>query len=97
MRSPAIAGEEWPGGSGVFQTTLRLGPNSTGRFVSSEIPVELGPRNWGQSAAPRTTGSRRARIFAAIHLFISLLHFLPAASVVLVGSAPVQVTSAVGP
>jgi hypothetical protein len=49
--SPAIAGEELPGGSGVFHTTLLSGPNSIGRFVSSDVPDALGPRNWGQSAA----------------------------------------------
>src|SRR5688572_26060949 len=49
--SPAMDGDEWPGGSGVFQTTLVSGPNFSGRFASSLTPAALGPRNWGQSAA----------------------------------------------
>ena len=33
MRSSVSAGDEWPNGSSVFQTTLVVGPNSAGRRV----------------------------------------------------------------
>src|SRR5437016_1322983 len=51
MRSRVSTGEEWPGGSGVFQITFLLGPNSTGRPVVSETPLPFGPRNCDQSSA----------------------------------------------
>src|SRR4030095_14401191 len=43
IRSPARTGDEWPEGSGVFQTTFFAGPNSTGRFAAVPTPEELGP------------------------------------------------------
>src|SRR5215471_3696573 len=49
MRVRASTGDEWPGGSEVFQTAFLSGPNSTGRFVASETPVPLGPRKRGHS------------------------------------------------
>src|SRR5215510_5563633 len=49
MRVRASTGDEWPGGSEVFQTTFFSGPNSTGRFVAPETPVPLGPRKRGHS------------------------------------------------
>src|SRR5262249_15669661 len=51
MRSPTTTGEEWPGGSAVFQTTLVVGPSSAGRRALSARPQQLRPRNSGQSAA----------------------------------------------
>jgi len=42
------AGDECPNGSAVFQTTLRVGPNSVGRRVLVEMPEPFGPRNRDQ-------------------------------------------------
>src|SRR4029078_5966513 len=53
MRDSPSTGEEWPGGSGVFQRTFFSGPKLTGRPVASETPVPFGPRN-------RLHGSRSA-------------------------------------
>src|SRR5260370_34591429 len=47
-------GDEWPGGSGVFQITFLPGPTSNGSPVSDEVPSPEGPRNCGQSAAGAT-------------------------------------------
>src|SRR5882762_3020535 len=46
-------GEEWPGGSGSFQTTLFA--NSAGASDASATPDPFGPRNRGQSAASNAT------------------------------------------
>jgi len=43
-------GDEWPGGSAVFQITFLLGPNSSGSPVDAETPLPFGPRNCGQSS-----------------------------------------------
>src|SRR5262245_29810055 len=51
MRSRVSTGDEWPGGSSVFQTTFLLGPNSVGNPVVAETPVPFGPRNCDQSSA----------------------------------------------
>src|SRR6266487_3931917 len=51
MRLRVSTGEEWPGGSAVFQITFLFGPNSTGRPVVAETPLPFGPRNCGQSSA----------------------------------------------
>src|SRR5262249_9214654 len=64
--SPAMAGEEWPGGRVVFQTTLRSGPNSVGRMGSSETPDASGPRNCGQSDAMSSVAIRTERIKARL-------------------------------
>src|SRR6187397_358161 len=45
MRDSPSTGEEWPGGSGVFQRTFFPGPKLTGRPVASDTPVPFGPRN----------------------------------------------------
>src|SRR4051794_28559381 len=45
MCDPVSTGEEWPGGSGVFQRTFFSGPKLTGRPVASDTPVPFGPRN----------------------------------------------------
>src|SRR5205823_241967 len=60
--SPAMAGEEWPGGRAVFHTTFRSGPNSVGSLVSPETPEAFGPRNCGQSEAVSSIAIRRGRI-----------------------------------
>src|SRR6267142_3807922 len=52
MRFFVRTGDEWPGGSGVFQITFLLGPNSSGSPVDAETPVPFGPRNCDQSSAP---------------------------------------------
>ena len=51
MRSLVSTGDEWPGGSAVFQTTFLLGPNSSGSPVDAETPLPFGPRNCDQSSA----------------------------------------------
>jgi hypothetical protein len=51
IRSRVSTGDEWPGGSAVFQTTFVLGPNSTGKPVDAETPLPFGPRNCDQSSA----------------------------------------------
>src|ERR1700737_2793047 len=51
MRLRVTTGEEWPGGSAVFQITFLLGPNSTGRPLVTETPLPFGPRNCDQSSA----------------------------------------------
>src|SRR6476646_6340217 len=61
MRSPTTTGEEWPGGTFTFQRTLVSGPISAGSLAApSARPVQLGPRNWGQSAA--WTGRERRAV-----------------------------------
>src|SRR5689334_3083304 len=65
MRSPTTAGEEWPGGTATFQTTLVSGPISAGSLAASARPVQLGPRNCGQSAA-RAGRVRREASRAAV-------------------------------
>jgi hypothetical protein len=50
-RSLVSTGEEWPGGSGVFQTTFFSGPNTSGSPVDAVTPLPFGPRNCGQSSA----------------------------------------------
>jgi hypothetical protein len=59
IRSSPTDGEELPGGRAVFQTTLVLGPNSTGRPASSEIPAAFGPRNCGHSQPASRPATRR--------------------------------------
>src|SRR4029077_5402357 len=51
IRSSDSTGDEWPGGSGVFQRTFFPGPNSAGRPVVLDTPNAFGPRNCGQSEA----------------------------------------------
>src|SRR5438477_5710244 len=51
MRLPSTMGEEYPGGSSVFQITFRAGPNSSGSPVASATPEPLGPRNLAHSIA----------------------------------------------
>src|SRR5688572_4846392 len=47
-----MTGDEWPGGSAVFQMTFLSGPISLGSARSSlGMPVALGPRNCDQSPA----------------------------------------------
>jgi hypothetical protein len=60
MRLRVSTGEEWPGGSAVFQTTFLLGPNSSGRPVVAETPVPFGPRNCDQSSATAVVNGRDA-------------------------------------
>src|ERR1700730_3428453 len=50
MRSRVSTGEEWPGGSSVFQITFLLGPNSWGSPVVADTPVPFVPRNCDQSS-----------------------------------------------
>src|ERR1035441_6692088 len=51
IKSPAITGEEYPNGTGVFQTTFFSCPNSVGRRLAWPTPLPLGPRYWGHSPA----------------------------------------------
>src|SRR5262249_22245902 len=49
IRCSHTHGEEWPTGSGVFQTTWFSGPKWTGSSMhSGATPSALGPRNCGQ-------------------------------------------------
>ena len=66
MRLRVSTGDEWPGGSGVFQITFLLGPNSSGRPVDAETPVPFGPRNCDHSWATALVESSKA-IEAAIN------------------------------
>src|SRR5436853_1984573 len=50
MRVGVSTGDEWPGGSAVFQTTFLSLPNSVGRLVEVESPEPLGPRKRDQSS-----------------------------------------------
>src|SRR5437870_2949548 len=51
MRSPTTTGEECPGATAIFQTTLVAGPISVGSAASPLVrPEQLGPRNCVQSA-----------------------------------------------
>src|SRR6266496_5861875 len=50
-RSRVSTGDEWPGGSAVFQITFLLGPNSSGSPVDAETPLPFGPRNCVHSSA----------------------------------------------
>ena len=53
-RSPHTAGEECPGATGTFQSTLRSGCQSVGIPGSLEIPCPPGPRHCGQFSAAAT-------------------------------------------
>src|SRR5258708_4035076 len=54
MRVRVSTGDEWPGGSGVFQTTFFSAPNSLGRLVEVESPEPFGPRKRDQSSSATT-------------------------------------------
>src|SRR4028118_1566110 len=58
-RSRVSTGEEWPGGSGVFQTTFFAGPNTSGSPIETETPLPFGPRNCGQSSANAPVAANR--------------------------------------
>ena len=66
MRFFVNTGDEWPGGSGVFQITFLLGPNCSGSPVVAETPVPFGPRNCDQSSATAFVNGPKA-IKAAIN------------------------------
>src|SRR5882762_537214 len=57
-------GEEWPGGSGSFQTTLFA--NSAGASDASATPDPFGPRNRVQSAASNATIRMIATLIASV-------------------------------
>ena len=70
MRDSLSTGEEWPGGSGVFQRTFFSGPKLTGRPVASDTPVPFGPRNrlhGSRSAADTATQTSDTPRSAPIH------------------------------
>ena len=73
IRRPEIEGEDSPMGIGVFQATFELGPNCTGRPVSSATPAALTPRNCGQSSATPRRITNKAHIvgdsIASAHVF----------------------------
>src|SRR5688500_5764088 len=50
MRSPRTIGDEWPGGSAVFQRTFLSGPICVGNLPAPTATPELGPRNCDHSA-----------------------------------------------
>src|SRR5215471_5794582 len=54
MRSPQMTGVE-PENDGIasFHATFSVGDHFTGRFLSSLTPLRVGPRQFGQSGAPR--------------------------------------------
>src|SRR5437867_9622867 len=76
MRSPATTGEECPGGSGVFQITLRPGPISAGRGDPVPArPEALAPRNCGQSEA-RTSAAKHIVVRKAIRNRLEIFHMV---------------------
>src|SRR6185503_4830103 len=62
IRSCVNTGDEWPGGSGVFQTTFLFGPNSEGKPLVSETPVPFGPRNCDHSSLAKLVETHANRI-----------------------------------
>jgi hypothetical protein len=77
IRSRVNTGDEWPGGSAVFQTTFFAGPNSTGNPVVAETPLPLGPRNCDQSSLPATANDREgtkstAKTVAALNIITAI-------------------------
>src|SRR5687768_10173976 len=65
MRPFEITGEEWPGGSGVFQAMFLSGPKVAGGLApSAATPPPLGPRKRGQSADCARAAVARAKTSA---------------------------------
>src|SRR4029079_11434948 len=51
-RPPATTGEPMPSPIAADQRTFFVAENVSGNaFLDREIPVQFGPRNWGQSSA----------------------------------------------
>src|SRR5205085_2708780 len=79
-RSPAMIGEENPGGTGTFQRTFRSGPNSTGGFSPSATAEPPDPRNCGHASRRSSANPTAANTASATH---AVSHLMSGPSVVL--------------
>src|SRR3954469_133285 len=75
MRVPSTIGEEYPGGSSVFQITFRAGPNSSGSAVTAATPEPLGPRNLAHSTAGPPAASIPSKTMPIVRPIIAILSF----------------------